>query len=238
MRGGTIPPVLAIGTRWTAPQEVLLCRGCLVLPLSRLHRVSNLQSLDVLLLDFSYASWINLTLSGARGKMNSSIDTVVTFPHLTRTNRSFSVTNYTRISKYQRPQDGIIEQRRNSAHYELQKAVPVQSNEATSDLQSPSQFQPGFLVLVGQRGQSAIDSDFIARLTPRWRVKCCTNASSRRKLNDVRPSIHSLPCALLSASRRLTFLFLQGGVLRRAGFAGSKRRVRLFHSKRTLRPPR
>jgi len=145
---------------------------------------------EILFLDLSTASWLNFTMSGAQGRFNSRCDTIVAFPNFSKTHRTYSCQNYQPMSKYQYPKEVSLEERRLSTHYELQKSVPgEESSDEVCGWQRP--FERGILVQVGQKGQNPIDTDFIVRLSPKSRIKMCTNlpdAYSSGRVNDVRLS--------------------------------------------------
>lgn len=128
-------------------------------------------------------------MSGARAKLNTRIDTCVTFPNLKRTQRLFSCQSYAPMSSNQYPKESSVAERHLSTHFELQKAIPsdLNLNEKLEIWKRP--FEPGFLVQLGQKGQNPIDTDFIFRFSRKSRLKMCTNSYSSdfsSGVNDVR----------------------------------------------------
>jgi hypothetical protein len=145
-------------------------------------------SSEILHLDLNPASWINLTMSGARGRLNTRIDTVVTFPNFARTQRLYSCQSYLPMSKNAYPKESSIAERHMTTHFELQKSLPSDENETEGPQLWSRAFEPGFLVQVGQKGQKPIDTDFILRISKKSRIKMYTNPYSSgfsMRVNDV-----------------------------------------------------
>lgn len=132
---------------------------------------------------------MNLTLSGAQGRFNSRVDTIVTMPNFAKTHRTYSCQNYHPMAKNAYPKETAIAERRLSTHYELQKSLPGDTLEDELDTEWRRPFQPGFLVQVGQKGQNPIDTDCLIRLSAKSRIRMSTNlpdAHSSGRVNDVR----------------------------------------------------
>lgn len=149
-----------------------------------------LAHVDILFLDLSHTGWLNVSLSGARGKLNSRVDTVITLPNLALTHRLFSTQSYPHMPKNRRPQETSIEERRLSTHYELQKSVPPGRWEEEEPENWDRPFERGFFVQVGQKGQRPIDTDFAVRISKQSRIKLSTTvheAHSQAHVNNVRP---------------------------------------------------
>jgi hypothetical protein len=154
--------------------------------------------IEILYLDLNPASIVNLTMSGARGRLNARVDTVVTFPNFKKTQRVYSCQSYAPMSKTQHPKESVIVERHLSTHYELQKSLPAyeldkddQSESDDSEMidQWKRPYERGFFIQIGQKGQNPIDTDALLRLTPKSRLKTTTNPhttmGTSSKVNDV-----------------------------------------------------